>query len=148
MKQFHWPVVVSAVLFLSLGASIIGGFNMTLAAEPSSIYVRKSTSADTVIVFVHGILGDGLSTWTNQKAYWPALLTEDHTFDGSDVFVYSYPTGLSATFSIDELAEDMRSIISGGNFVNYDITWDDAERVFVELSKEPSVGCGQKVMFN
>ncbi len=30
-------------------------------------------------------------------------------------------------------------IISGGNFLNYDITWDDAERVYAELSKEPSL---------
>jgi pimeloyl-ACP methyl ester carboxylesterase len=57
-------------------------------------------------------MGDGLSTWTNQNAYWPTLLTEDRTFDGSDIFVYSYPTGFVATFSIDELAEDMRRVFS------------------------------------
>jgi hypothetical protein len=27
-------------------------------------------------------------------------------------------------------------IISGGNFLNYGITWDDAEQIFTELSKE------------
>jgi hypothetical protein len=26
------------------------------------------------------------------------------------------------------------AIIAGGDFLNYDITWDDAERVFTELS--------------
>jgi hypothetical protein len=31
------------------------------------------------------------------------------------------------------------AVIAGGNFLNYDITWDDAERVFTELSNEESV---------
>lgn len=31
------------------------------------------------------------------------------------------------------------AIIAGGNFLNYDITWDDAERVFTELSNEEPV---------
>jgi hypothetical protein len=30
-------------------------------------------------------------------------------------------------------------VVSGGNFLNYDITWEDSERVFAELSKEPSL---------
>jgi pimeloyl-ACP methyl ester carboxylesterase len=112
MKQFHSAVLVSARLVLLLGEWITGGFNMAYAAEPSSKYIRQSAGVDTVIVFVHGIMGDSVSTWTSQSAYWPTLLTEDHTFDGSDVFVYSYPTGFVATFSIDELAEDMRRVLS------------------------------------
>ena len=31
------------------------------------------------------------------------------------------------------------SIIAGGDFLNYDITWDDTERVFTELSNDKSV---------
>jgi hypothetical protein len=31
------------------------------------------------------------------------------------------------------------AIIGGGNFLNFDITWDDAERVFSELSSDPPV---------
>src|SRR5579863_766295 len=31
------------------------------------------------------------------------------------------------------------SIIAGGNFLNYGITWEDAERVFVVLSADPSI---------
>ena len=30
-------------------------------------------------------------------------------------------------------------IIAGGNFLNYGITWDEAERVFTQLSGEPTV---------
>ena len=31
------------------------------------------------------------------------------------------------------------TIIARGNFLNFDITWDDVERVYVELSKDPSI---------
>src|SRR6266446_6790018 len=72
MKQVHSAVLAPATLALTLAAWITGEFNVALAAELSSKYIRQSTSADTVIVFVHGIMGDGLSTWTNQNAYWPA----------------------------------------------------------------------------
>jgi hypothetical protein len=30
-------------------------------------------------------------------------------------------------------------VIAGGNFLNYSITWDEAERVFTQLSGGPTV---------
>lgn len=74
---------------------------------PSSRFVRNNGSK-TVIVFVHGILGDSVTTWTNGPSYWPDLLAKDQDFDDADIFVYQYPTSISGTFSIDELAENMR----------------------------------------
>lgn len=35
--------------------------------------------------------------------------------------------------------QSKEAIINGGDFLNYDITWDDAERVFTQLSNEPAV---------
>ena len=93
-------------LFLGMAIVLIGE---TKAGEPVSEYVRKTSSSDTVIVFVHGFRGNSVATWSNGDTYWPRLLTQDHTFDGADVFVYEYQTGLSATLSIDELAENMRA---------------------------------------
>jgi hypothetical protein len=97
-------------LWAAFGFLLLGKFHTATAEEPTSKYIRQS-GADTVIVFVHGILGDGVSTWTNTKtnSYWPVMLEQDHTFDGIDIFVYSYHTKLFfETFSIDELAETMR----------------------------------------
>ena len=39
------------------------------AAAGDSRYIRKVESASQVIVFVHGVLGDGTSTWTNGASY-------------------------------------------------------------------------------
>jgi pimeloyl-ACP methyl ester carboxylesterase len=74
-----------------------------------SRYVRRVDAASQVIVFVHGVLGDGTATWTNGQSYWPSLLAKDPAFDGSSIYVYEYPTNLiKDTFSIDEIAENMR----------------------------------------
>jgi pimeloyl-ACP methyl ester carboxylesterase len=103
-----------------LALFLTGAFHTAMANEPISKYIRQSAAADTVIVFVHGIMGDGISTWTSENnTYWPTMLTEDHTFDGSDIFVYSYPTGLLATLSIDELAENMRYVLASHRVPHY-----------------------------
>jgi hypothetical protein len=63
------------------------------AAEPGaddihSQYVRRA-NADTVIVFVHGVFGGAVGTWTNtgSGAYWPKMLSEDPKFQNADVYV-------------------------------------------------------------
>jgi pimeloyl-ACP methyl ester carboxylesterase len=106
-------------ILLALTIFLIGNSQMSMA-DTISRYIRKSFAADTVIVFVHGIMGDGVSTWTSENdSYWPRMLTEDHAFDGADIFVYSYPTAFWATLSIDELAENMRSVLIADGVSNY-----------------------------
>lgn len=77
-------------------------------------YVRR-TNADTVIVFVHGVFGGSVGTWTNQqtKAYWPNLILDDDSFKNTDVYVYSFSTPyLAQSYTIDELIENMRLIFA------------------------------------
>src|ERR1700747_22359 len=56
-----------------------------------SHYVHRQ-NADTVIVFVHGVFGGAVGTWTNtgSSAYWPKMLSEDPKFQNDDVYVFSY----------------------------------------------------------
>jgi pimeloyl-ACP methyl ester carboxylesterase len=75
--------------------------------QPASHYIRKSDS-DNVIVFVHGIFGNSVETWTTGTNYWPEMLSKDNDFEGSDIYVLQYPTKPDTTFSIDELSESMR----------------------------------------
>jgi pimeloyl-ACP methyl ester carboxylesterase len=108
-----------AVLIAGVGLAVLA-LTLSLADEPISKYERKSPAgADSVIVFVHGIRGDGITSWTNKNVYWPELLTHDHSFDGSDIFVYSYPTGPWATLAIDELADNMRSVLDVNGVSKY-----------------------------
>ena len=117
----HNLVVISpfSLALLLVTWIVVAWSGATLAEEATSKYVRRSDN-DTVIVFVHGVSGDGVSTWTNENgAYWPDLLKKDHTFDGADIYVVSYPTGLWATLSIDELAENMRTTLIADGITAY-----------------------------
>lgn len=74
-------------------------------------YVRYKPENTQIVVFVHGITGSGLQTWTNTdtRAYWPTLLSGDSAFNRANIatFEFSSPRiGLAP--SIDELAESMR----------------------------------------
>lgn len=99
-----WLLGRSAPRIIGLLLGLFSAF----PADAGSRYIRQTSGAESVIVFVHGILGDGDSTWTDGKAYWPELLKSDPTFNSSDIFVYSYPTTFWASLSIDELAENIR----------------------------------------
>ena len=93
------------------------------AEDPShSKYVRQANK-DSVIVFVHGVLGDSQSAWTNSntKAYWPALMKDDPYFNDFDIFVVAYPSRLlHSSYTVDELVEVMRrDIDSAGIFAKH-----------------------------
>lgn len=92
------------------------------ATHAESKYIRKGPVADRVIVFMHGILGDSVSAWTNTKnsAYWPSLIVADPTFNGNNVYVYEYPSPfLGKSFSLDEVAENFRLIAESDALVNH-----------------------------
>jgi pimeloyl-ACP methyl ester carboxylesterase len=108
-----------AVLIACIALAVLA-LTTSSADEPISRYVRKSSAgADSVIVFVHGLREDGITTWTNNNVYWPELMTHDHTFDNSDIFVYSYRSDKKATLSIDELTENMRAALNAYGVSNY-----------------------------
>jgi len=76
-------------------------------------WVRNLPNNHGVIIFVHGVLGDERSTWSSGDQYWPSTLTHDPTFDGQNIYVYRYPSPrLSRAFSIDEIADNMRLVLS------------------------------------
>jgi pimeloyl-ACP methyl ester carboxylesterase len=86
---------------------------MTAAHAQQGPWIRHDASNHGVIVFVHGILGDERTTWTNGSSYWPEMLMHDHTFDGQDIYLYHYPSPrLGQAFTIDEVAENMRSVLT------------------------------------
>ena len=97
----------SLMALLVAVVGVMAGIGSAVGGD--SRYIRKVESASQVIVFMHGVLGNSTSSWTNGASYWPELLTKDPAFDGSSVYVYEYPTNLiQDTFSIDEIAENMR----------------------------------------
>jgi pimeloyl-ACP methyl ester carboxylesterase len=73
-------------------------------------YVRRANT-DTVIVFVHGVFGGAVSTWTNEStsAYWPDLVKNDPAFGDADIYTLGYDTNFfSPGYSLDDLIENAR----------------------------------------
>lgn len=83
-------------------------------------YYRYESSNNSVIVFVHGVLGDAKLTWKNKEsgAYWPDLISKDSAFDGVNIYILDYPsTVFERNSSISELANDMRLAFEGDKVV-------------------------------
>jgi pimeloyl-ACP methyl ester carboxylesterase len=88
--------------------------------QPPWIRKQGDTHAQGVIVFVHGVLGNARTTWLNGSSYWPEMLTRDKTFDGQDIYVYDYQSPrLHKTFSIDEVADNLRLVLSTDGVLRY-----------------------------
>src|SRR3984957_5758219 len=83
--------------------------------QPTSHYVRPSNDTgpfkDRAIVFVHGIFGDSISSWTaSNGAYWPELLLKDTAFDKYDIYVANYDSpAFGNTFTVDEVVASLQS---------------------------------------
>ncbi len=112
---------------LALVKTLIAGIALLLMssivnAQSNSRYVKQTPGTQSIIVFVHGIFGDSVSAWTNQKngAYWPTLLGSDPFFKDYDVYVYDYPSRFfGSDFSIDEVAENMRLMFEADRIADY-----------------------------
>jgi triacylglycerol esterase/lipase EstA (alpha/beta hydrolase family) len=113
-------------LHCAVKPAIISGIILMLApvlasAQSGSRYIKQAQGDQSVIVFVHGIFGDSVSTWTNRNgAYWPSLLASDPFFSPYDVYVYEFASRFVGTgFSIDEIAENMRLTLDTDHVSDY-----------------------------
>src|SRR5207245_2427794 len=72
---------------------------------------KRNQNKDRVIVFVHGIFGNAVDTWTCPKgAYWPTLLSNDRAFDNSDIYVVAYDTPRYGNrMTIDEVVSNLKN---------------------------------------
>lgn len=108
-----------------LARACVGLLFLALCIVPASAvesrYVRKGDGVSTVVVYVHGFLGDAISSWTNGDSYWPQMVSEDPVFKGADVYAYEYPShNAKSDFSVDELAEDMRIRLTADGVSSHD----------------------------
>lgn len=79
-------------------------------------YWIQDTHADTVVVFVHGILSNSQAAWLTSSpscAYWPDLVAEDtEFFRDVDVFVAGYHSDADAgTYTVADAAEELMTAL-------------------------------------
>ena len=76
------------------------------------------------MVFVHGVMGDPKSTWTNDgtKETFPKLVAKNKTFADADIYVFGFPSKFSgSTLDIDQLSDLLHQRLDAeGITKNYD----------------------------
>jgi pimeloyl-ACP methyl ester carboxylesterase len=130
----------AAVLLLALAAAIAGcrgespepggpgapGEGSTPGPAPTATpkpfesgYLHPPTH-DRVVIFVNGVFGDSVSTWTNAAsgAYWPELLSKDPAFLDTDVYVHSFQSPmLGNAQEILELAGRLKNYLDATDVI-------------------------------
>jgi pimeloyl-ACP methyl ester carboxylesterase len=86
---------------------------LTAAAQQPDIFVKRK-GTDKIIIFAHGILGDGRGTFTNDTthAYWPRLLADDPDMESFDILSINYDAGVTSGMSIEQIATVVRTTLT------------------------------------
>lgn len=93
-------------------------------AKPKSLSLPGywgKPSKHKVMIFVHGIWGDGWGTWFNRATgtYWPRMVAEDPAFNEFDVFVYQYDTRVvERTVQIPDLLTEMHTRLKAADVLS------------------------------
>lgn len=91
---FNFRLILILFIFMILGCHSPDIPSLT---SPKSNYYYKGNS-DTVIVFVHGLKGDPIETWTDKTSNlsWQSLIHNDENFKNYSIYNVSYDTSLFA----------------------------------------------------
>jgi pimeloyl-ACP methyl ester carboxylesterase len=84
------------------------------SSDSNNLVASPAQSKKKAVVFVHGIFGDGRSTWTSGdgKTYWPDLLGADSQFADADVVVKSYKSS-GVSNSVQTIAGSLATDLAG-----------------------------------
>lgn len=75
------------------------------------------------VVFVHGVLSDGHTCWTNENgAYWPEILKKDTGLSNVGIYIFTYYSGIfSSSYSISDAADSLQSYMKADNIMDNDV---------------------------
>lgn len=101
----------------SFGILLVLAAHVHAAKFPGYVRGSRDERAKRVIVFVHGVLGDGDSTWRQAGGQsFPELIADDPLFAGDHIWVHNYASpGLARSYDIDELSRDLERRLEHDN---------------------------------
>jgi len=87
--------------------------NKLLRVRTIQAQTNGSNKKDRALLFVHGFLGDALTTWTAKDASesFPSLLATDATLSDYDIFLFQYVTKDFHPPQIANIADQLRFAI-------------------------------------
>lgn len=114
----------AAFLFFAIIIYLIG--TNYSRAQPGYLNGERDPSADTVVIFVHGLGGAAVGTWSRGDVYWPSMVSKhlDNERINSNIYIHQYNSVLS-NLSIDEIASNL-----GVTLENHSVIDGNIENVF------------------
>lgn len=114
---------LTCVVFLAAGCAAEHAKLSEGSRSSSSSYFVKRAGHDSVIIFIHGLMGNAHETWHSEKsgAHWPNLIKEDPDLQKFDIYSVGYHSpALGHGSSIPEIANRVRQeLIDREFFVQY-----------------------------
>ncbi len=83
-------------------------------AKSSISWKKKVKTNRAAIIFVHGLNGSGLKTWSGKRSgrNWTDMLRLDEAFKDADIGVFNYDSGEAApSMSIEDIAKNASSLL-------------------------------------
>lgn len=126
------PHPTGVYLLVLLAGGILGSCRGASSEDPQQTegrYIYRAEDSRTVVVFVHGVLGNSTETWTNDttQAYWPELLAKgpgDRTnasTDGLSTYVFQYKSPLFRfSRTVQEEAHIMEQVLHADGIFEYE----------------------------
>lgn len=103
---------------------------LTLFGTAGGLYAQsrfdpEAKGSDTVVIFVHGILGDA-DTWSHKPRWysqevirWNDLISSDQSLENPDTFIFEYDTKRNSLYSISDFATQLKNAIINNNLDSY-----------------------------
>jgi pimeloyl-ACP methyl ester carboxylesterase len=120
-------VIVSVTLAVAIATASSGCKNVDPPEKESATYLiahKGATPSKSLVVFVHGVMGDSRETWasTGDADGWPGLLFRDPNAPQTDVLSLGYRSrALSEASNVEEIAvRTLRSLQDNGLFKRYE----------------------------
>lgn len=139
-----------AASLLLAGLMLVGAAAPSAAQQVTQIVDRPS---DNAIIFIHGIAGDPITTFTGANGSWMDLLAADTTqrdgvpdFSGFDIYTVDYSAAFDTTSSLETVGARIASDLGGSEaFKSHGFVWIVAhsmgglisKRLVIDLQRRP-----------
>jgi pimeloyl-ACP methyl ester carboxylesterase len=127
MKPIRVLCAISVIIIIFTGcASQYKSVESLNETQASSGWVRKELLNTSVIVFVHGVVGNSKDTWLNEEtgSYWPKLILNDPDFHETNIYTYEYGTpSIGNALSVSQLATEMKIRLLSDGVLNHPHTY-------------------------
>ncbi len=118
-KPFHPKIglcvwVACAAIILLLSACVSTPMTQVGPAK-KSVFLKNSYSKH-LVVFVHGINGDPVASWTHGEGsgsfYWPEGLVSDSTYNRAEVLSFGYESDCGSSFDLKTVGRQLADTIN------------------------------------